>query len=312
MIDRMKNVLSKKHRGSAQYLKLSTIIIAFLSFTMYSACGGESSGDSADSKKILPLNAIAVNSPTPYTVTTDPNLDYSRFTHSNESHARLPCLLCHQTDQSPTKLKFPGKNGHLPCAGCHVEQFKATEGPMCSICHTDSVSGEMKPFPALASFKAKFDHSRHVSQASCSTCHAPTQRGAGFSVPTRSNAHSTCFQCHGTETRVAKAMAEKGTVIDSCNTCHTQGNPGPAHSFVKYEGSFSHARHVNVKGLSCNSCHTIRAGSGEMQVSAPLMAMHKAIGKSLSCATCHNGKRAFGAEDFTNCKRCHQGNSFSF
>ena len=133
----MKNVLSKKHRGSAQYLKLSTIIIAFLSFTMYSACGGESSGDSADSKKILPLNAIAVNSPTPYTVTTDPNLDYSRFTHSNESHARLPCLLCHQTDQSPTKLKFPGKNGHLPCAGCHVEQFKANEGSMCSICHTD-------------------------------------------------------------------------------------------------------------------------------------------------------------------------------
>lgn len=113
-------------------------------------------------KKILPLNDIAVNSSTPYTVTTDPNLDYSRFTHSNDSHARLPCLLCHQTDQSPSKLKFPGKNGHLPCAGCHVEQFKANEGPICSICHTDTVSGEMKPFPAyifqsqVRSFKTRF------------------------------------------------------------------------------------------------------------------------------------------------------------
>jgi hypothetical protein len=28
--------------------------------------------------------------------------------------------------------------------------------------------------------------------------------------------------------------------------------------------------------------------------------------------TCHNGKRAFGGDDFSSCKRCHQGAHFYF
>jgi hypothetical protein len=28
--------------------------------------------------------------------------------------------------------------------------------------------------------------------------------------------------------------------------------------------------------------------------------------------SCHNDKRAFGGDDFSDCKRCHQGPTFRF
>ena len=180
---------------------------------------------------------------------------------------------------------------------------------MCSICHTDSATGAMKQFPPLGSFSARFDHAKHVSQANCATCHKPTQGGQGFSMPSRSNAHATCLQCHATDAPVATKLASVGNNIDTCSTCHQPGSPGPAHAATSYVGSFSHARH---KGMSCSQCHTVRAGNRDDQVSEPVMAFHKASGKTLSCATCHNDKRAFGTADFTNCDRCHKGNSFSF
>ena len=292
-------------RNTTAVIKRVISAAAILSFIVYSiSC---SSGPS-ESENVNSSQTQAA--PTP-AQTIDPSIDYSKFTHSNESHASLPCLLCHKYDgERPTKVSFPGTQNHAPCAGCHVAHFKDPQSSqMCSICHTDSVTGAMKQFPALTSFSAKFDHAKHASQANCATCHKPTQKGQGFSVPTRQNAHANCLQCHNTESQIAKTMAERGTNIDSCSTCHEPGGPGPAHTTANYVGSFSHAGH---KGISCSSCHTLRAGSGDGQVSAPRMAFHRATGKTQSCATCHNDKRAFGAADFANCDRCHKGNSFDF
>jgi len=246
--------------------------------------------------------------PTP-AATIDPSIDYSKFTHKNEAHANLPCALCHKYDgPAPAKIGFPGQPNHTPCAGCHVQNFENPQSSqMCSICHTDNTSGAMKQFPRLTSFGAKFDHSKHTAQANCATCHKPTQGGQGFSVPSRANSHATCLQCHAPETAVATKMAAQGSAIDSCSTCHESGSPGPVHAAAKYVGSFSHGRH---KSMNCNSCHTVRSGGN--QVTEPVMAFHRSNGKTLSCATCHNDKRAFGTADFANCDRCHKGNSFSF
>ena len=49
--------------------------------------------------------------------------DYSHFTHTNQFHSRLPCLLCHRRDDNSARITFPGKINHLPCAGCHALQF---------------------------------------------------------------------------------------------------------------------------------------------------------------------------------------------
>lgn len=235
-------------------------------------------------------------------VNEDPSegqINYSRFLHTNPSHSRLPCLLCHRREDNSTRLRFPGKAGHAPCAGCHVEQFNDAGSAMCTICHTNAQTGAMKGFPRLRSFRVKFDHGRHLRLANCATCHKPTRRGVALSMPAGASAHQSCFQCH-TNTRP----------IGTCNTCHTLGRPVRNSDWAKaYNLNFSHREHT--ARMSCNSCHTVRAGAARgRQVSSPAASMHFASARTRSCASCHNDKRAFGTENFANCKRCHEGSTF--
>jgi c(7)-type cytochrome triheme protein len=227
--------------------------------------------------------------------------DYSRFTHSNQFHSRLPCLLCHTRSTNSASIGFPGKSGHLPCAGCHALQFSDNTSPICTICHT---STGMKRFPSLRSFGFRFDHAKHT-RANCATCHRAEGRGIAKSIPAGRSAHTVCFQCH---------TASSSNSMASCGTCHVPGRlvrtPEWTSAFRK---NFSHAKHTVGKSLNCATCHTVRAGFGRgKQVSAPLASMHFASAGRQSCASCHNGKRAFGPDDFSNCKRCHNPKTFRF
>lgn len=234
-------------------------------------------------------------------------LDYSRFQHSSRNHSRLPCLLCHRREANATRPKLPGSNGHLPCAGCHAQQFSGSDSPICTICHTDIKSGALKAFPRLKSFRMKFDHGRHVSMGSvsCATCHRPTRAGVALSIPSGFNAHATCFRCH------TPRAESGGRDISSCGTCHQLGGysrtPQSAQAF---RVGFSHAKHQKV---TCVECHQVRAGLPQRrQVTAPEPLNHHASGRAQSCMTCHNGKRAFGGDDFSTCKRCHTGPAWHF
>ena len=234
--------------------------------------------------------------------TSSPAQDFSKFQHSNPMHTRLPCLLCHVRTEGATKPKFPG---HMPCAGCHVQQFADNTNPICIICHTAT---SVKPFPALRSFNIQFDHASHIRQANCATCHKTSRRGVAFSVPSGANAHVTCFQCHGPRTEIA------GRNIGSCSECHVPGRPVRGSEWAKaFTLNFSHQEHIRQGKMNCAACHTVRAGASRgRQVSAPAASMHFAPAGSLSCGGCHNNKRAFGPGDFTNCKRCHEGKTFKF
>ncbi len=220
-------------------------------------------------------------------------------------HARLPCLLCHKRNDNSPRLK---RSGHLPCSGCHVQQFSATSGPICTICHTNVETGAVKAFPPLRSFSAKFDHARHLRRTGCATCHRPTRGGAVLLVPAGSNAHTTCFQCHGPTSEVG------GRNIGSCSVCHELGRPPYFGRLMKpFAVNFSHAKHTANRTLNCASCHSVRAGvTRTAQVSEPLVSMHFAPARSFSCASCHNNKRAFGPPDFSDCIRCHTGRTFKF
>ena len=231
------------------------------------------------------------------------NVDYSKFRHGNQYHSRLPCLVCHVRNDNSARIGFPGRNNHLPCAGCHALQFSDSSSPICTICHSNSQTGAMKAFPGLRSFGAKFNHSRH-SRVNCATCHTSAARGVARSIPSGRSAHTTCFQCHS---------ANSSNAMASCSTCHQPGRlVRVSQSARAFRMNFSHARH-STEGMTCRSCHTVRAGSARgRQVSSPLASMHFASSQAQSCASCHNGRRAFGADDFANCKRCHQANRFSF
>ncbi|HYX29875.1 MAG TPA: hypothetical protein VE863_15145, partial [Pyrinomonadaceae bacterium] len=119
-------------------------------------------------------------------------LDYSKFQHSSRNHSRLPCLLCHRRDSNAPVPKRPGASQHLPCAGCHAQQFSNSESPICTICHTDVKSGALKPFPTrLISFRMKFDHAKHLAMGSvsCATCHRQARGGVAMTIPADFNAH---------------------------------------------------------------------------------------------------------------------------
>lgn len=237
--------------------------------------------------------------------------DYSRFRHTNPQHARLPCLLCHRReDNSPRPVRSAG---HTPCVGCHTQQFDAgPQSPICTICHADPGSAAVKPFPGLRSFNVRFDHARHARGAArpasnCAACHKPERRGTSLSIPTGFAAHTTCFQCHGPRAQVA------GRDISSCDTCHLVGGYRRTPEWAaSYRVGFSHAEHTR-KNLSCGDCHRVRAGAPQgRQVTSPSPLQHHAGPRSQSCMTCHNGRRAFGGDDFSSCKRCHEGNTWHF
>ncbi len=234
-------------------------------------------------------------------------LDYAKFQHSSRNHSRLPCLLCHRREGNSPRPKLPGSSGHLPCAGCHAQQFSNSESPICTICHTDVKAGTLKSFPRLKSFRMKFDHSLHVKMesVSCATCHRPTRSGVALSIPAGFNAHTTCYQCH------TPAAQSGGRDISSCGTCHQLGGYSRTPDFAQaFRVGFNHSKHQKV---ACNECHQVKAGMPQRkQVTAPEPLNHHATGRAQSCMTCHDGKRAFGGDDFTVCKRCHTGSAWHF
>lgn len=234
-------------------------------------------------------------------------LDYSKFQHSTRNHSRLPCLLCHRRESNASVPSLPGNNGHLPCAGCHAQQFSASDSPICTICHTDVKSGALKSFPRLKSFSVKFDHSLHhqMENVTCATCHRPTRAGVALSIPSGFSAHGTCYRCHS-----GRAQAG-GSDISSCGTCHQLGRYSRTPTFARaFRVGFNHAKHQQV---TCNECHQVRGGMPQRrQVTAPEPLNHHATGRGQSCLTCHDGKRAFGGDDFSVCKRCHQGTTWRF
>lgn len=230
------------------------------------------------------------------------NADYSKFQHDSAYHQRLPCLLCHRRESSSPQPTMPGAKDHLPCAGCHVKQFADRSSAICTNCHTEPSSGKLKPFPALTSFNMKFDHARHTGVA-CSNCHRPARAGVALTIPAGSNAHVTCFQCHGPQAKSGDRD------ISSCSVCHQLGPYTRTSQTARaFRVGFSHAAHNRDERLNCNDCHRIRNDD----VAAPQPLNHHAARGSFSCMSCHNGKRAFGGDDFSACKRCHQGSAWHF
>lgn len=234
-------------------------------------------------------------------------IDYSKFLHDSRNHARLPCLLCHRRQSNSPRPQLPGQSDHAPCAGCHAQQFSSSESPICTICHTDVKSGALKSFPRLKSFRMKFDHSLHVSMqgVACVTCHRPARGGVALSIPAGFNAHVTCYRCH-----TPRAQAG-GRDISSCRTCHQLGSYRRTPEFSQaFRVGFNHAKHQKV---TCDECHRVRAGMPQRrQVTSPLPLNHHAKPGTESCMSCHDGKRAFGGDDFSVCKRCHTGTRWRF
>ena len=286
-----------------RWFELFVFIAGCLAFGyVFSSCSKPESKVEINSAETLPVKTGDTTEEISPVPVINPNADFSRFQHQNPDHARFPCALCHERkDNSAAPILV----GHIPCASCHTEQFADSKNAICTICHTNAETGDVKRFPALKSFNVVFDHAKHLRQTNCATCHKPARNGVALSIPTGFSAHNACFQCHSPDAQSG------GRNIDSCNVCHQPGKSvkisESAKSYTKTP--FSHASHR----LNCVSCHNIRAGAARgNQVTAPVGAMHFAPKNVQSCASCHNNKRTFGGDDVNDCKRCHQGNNYNF
>jgi c(7)-type cytochrome triheme protein len=259
---------------------------------------------------LLVFFLFLISAPT-YTQTNDQ--DYSKFLHTSAKHASISCADCHHRHDNSSRPGFPG---HKDCTGCHLTQFTTPNIPMCSICH-ENVNGNDPPRKAFPdrfkeSFNVKFDHPQHLSGAArpkngCTACHSsPLRRGAALSIPSGLGAHDGCYTCH-----TPNAQAN-GRDLAACSVCHEKSNYArtPTDS-PAYRLAFSHAQHGARQRLNCSDCHNYTAGLPQRrQVSSPRALEHFPMGNK-SCATCHNGRRAFGGDlDFKNCRRCHTGTSF--
>lgn len=231
--------------------------------------------------------------------------DYSRFSHSVPEHDKIECDSCHKRESNSLALKYPG---HDACISCHLNEYTNPQSGICAVCHDDlqQVPATMKSFPVRFNegFNMKFDHAAHERgagrpAAGCATCHQP--RGAGKTIPAGINTHATCFTCHTPESN-----------IGSCNYCHEMAPyQRTVPSSKLFKAVFSHKDHTFRQGVNCADCHTVKAGAPQSkQVGAPVPVQHFSSGGAISCRTCHNGSRAFGEENFTNCQRCHQGGGF--
>lgn len=239
-------------------------------------------------------------------------LDFSRFLHNSPRHSSLRCDECHRREGRSIQPQLPG---HKSCTGCHLAQFVSNDNPVCTICHTslEMARPNDKGFPGLKSFNAVFPHDRHETGAGrpaegCASCHAPAGRGGvARSVPATLNAHNNCYECH--------SPGGSAGNLSSCGDCHKQGRFVPASTAARaFAVSFSHNDHGPRQRLDCAACHNVRGGAQEsrLEVTAPAPTQHFGSGRGQSCMTCHDNRRAFGGEDFQDCKRCHKGPTFSF
>lgn len=240
--------------------------------------------------------------------------DYSAFRHTSARHASLSCSSCHvRLNNSAT----PGWPGHKACTDCHLAQFVTPSVPMCLICHTDVKSGNpgLKNFPANFNepFNVKFDHAQHISGAArpdsgCAACHkASGRRAAALTIPVNLGAHNLCYTCHTPGSKTAS-----GRDLGSCGVCHsTRPFARTSANSRAFRFAFSHAKHGRAQRLDCADCHRVTAGAPQSrQVSSPSALQHFPS-RGSSCATCHNGRRTFGADlAFGDCRRCHSGATF--
>jgi hypothetical protein len=235
-------------------------------------------------------------------------------------HAQLDCQACHANGQYV--------NLAIDCAGCHLEQFEATNSPghadaafstNCTECH-NVANTQWK--------NAKFDHSATFPLTgghalnSCTECHT-----AGFG-----NTSSACYSCHAPDfNATTNPDHEAGNFSQNCATCHNINGWQPA-SFEHNLSDFPlTGRHVDVACAQCHvggqytgtptDCYQCHRANFENTTNPD----HEAGGYPQNCTVCHttNGWQPAsfdhnltefpltGQHVDVSCAQCHVGGQYS-
>jgi hypothetical protein len=187
-------------------------------------------------------------------------------TFSHTRHAKLACLVCHQTASPNRRLTFERPRG---CTICH-HQASASASSRCASCHRSEEVAAAKavavtvtvPGHAPRARPVDFLHARHAQQT-CTGCHTTAVTLAP------APAIAQCKNCH----------SEHHAANRTCSTCHSMADPKAQHQTLEV----AHQR--------CDACHT---GTTIAQLT-PTRSF---------CSTCHVPK-ATNHYDQKECTTCH-------
>jgi c(7)-type cytochrome triheme protein len=216
----------------------------------------------------------------------------------------IKCTYCHENVYHERRSgKFATYRPTMEvCYTCHDEKKAA-----CDSCHprgvpsTASLSGKVGggkiSYSPMGAGEVVFNHKRHVRQGlDCDSCHNTVfkmSRTKGVMTMARMYAGKDCGYCHNGKGAFASTK---------CERCHKGGVHGGGDIAYPGGGSgkvlFSHDRHMKM-GLKCEECHTGLFGYSKHPGK---MTMDMMNGGKV-CGKCHNGKKAFAADD---CAKCHQ------
>ena len=222
----------------------------------------------------------------------------ARFRHDGH-HEQLvageACTTCHLLDVKTGEITIAG---HAVCTSCHHDDFGARKPKKCGACHNATEPWRHlradRGLPDTTEFGASLDHAKHP--AACASCHSLHTATTQLRTP---RGHTSCVggACHAATGGPAPHLSE-------CTACHVLGlaaarlakTTGAAWSVRVAFDHAPHAKDPNGAPIACQACHTSLEGQ---LVALPTPA-------KATCATCHDGARAFKLTG-TTCRRCHKG-----
>jgi hypothetical protein len=171
-------------------------------------------------------------------------------TFSHARHAKLACLVCHETAAGQGRLTFVPPRG---CAICHHQTPRTSE---CASCHQTEEITPPQAATLMVTVPGAQPHPRPVeflhgshAELPCLECHtAPVTLAV---APPKAQ----CADCH----------TDHHTVERTCTTCHVVAEPEAAH------------QNLEVAHQRCDACHTAAT-------------VARLTPTRNFCATCHTAK----------------------
>lgn len=211
--------------------------------------GGPSAGWSDDA---APVEHDYVSAVANYTgVGLSPPLTPGAEPFPHARHAKLACLVCHETRRGAGRLTFNPPRG---CAICH-HQSPTSAG--CAKCHRTNEYANVK----------------HVTMTVTVPGHEPRPRPVDFLHA--AHTQRACLECHTTPVTLAPSPAQAQcrdchtdhhAVSRNCSGCHTIAQPKFAHSTLEAAHQRCDACHTSttIAQLTptrsfCSTCHAERA-----------------------------------------------------
>jgi NAD-dependent SIR2 family protein deacetylase len=153
---------------------------------------------------------------------------------------------------------------------------------------------------------SEFLKSVHGQNVSCQECHLGIRDQDHQQI--KGSGRVDCRACHEQENRHGLSALRKGSLLPTCQTCHTR------HGILKKENP---ASTVNPENLTetCRGCHPRECGERDywtylpsLQVASHAKQDFSRLYRKSNCLGCHQGQAAHGEEQPLNsqtCSKCH-------